>query len=122
MKKKKDTKVENNKEGLLYFINNLLCMIASFFYMYFVSITSIALFPVVQQTKELTQNVVLETTVKADMFIIESFMIMFVLSIIFYVINYIGFKKKNNKILCGLCVVGGLALMVNFIRVLMFYI
>lgn len=120
--KKKDTKVENNKEGLLYFINNLLCMIASFFYMYFVSISSIALFPVVQQTKELTQNVVLETTVKADMFIIENFMIMFVLSIIFYVINYIGFKKKNNKILWGLCVVGGLAVVVNFIRVLMFYI
>ena len=120
--KKKDTKVENNKEGLLYFINNLLCMIASFFYMFYVSITSVALFPVVQQTKELTENVVLETIIKADMFIIRSFMMMFVFSIIFYVVNYLIFKKKNKRILWGLCVVAGLAVVVNFIRVLMFYI
>lgn len=120
--KKKVKKNENNKNDLLYFINNLLCMISSMLYMFYISITSVSIFPVVQQTKEMTDDVMLETIIKADMFIIRSFMMVFVLSIIFYVINYFVNKKQNKNILWGLCILSSLVLIINIVRVLMIYI
>lgn len=120
--KKKVKKNENNKNDLLYFINNLLCMITSLIYMFFVSITSVSIFPVVHKTKEMTDDVMLETILKADMNIIESFMIALVMSVIFYVINYFVFKKNNNKILWGLIIISSLTLIINIVRVLMLYI
>lgn len=120
--KKKVKNNENNKNDLLYFINNLLCMISSMLYMFFVSITSVSIFPVVKQTKEMTDDVMLETIIRADMFIIRSFMMIFVISVIFFIINYFANKKQNKKILWGLVILSSLTLIVNIVRVLMIYI
>lgn len=117
----KKTMMIDKTIDVLYFVNNLLCMMASFFYVFFVSITSVTIFPEVYRVGGFTDDSMLETIIKVDMFIIRRFMLMFVLSIIFMVVNYIIFKKKNKKMLLGLLILSGIVLLCNFIRVLIFY-
>ena len=119
---KKKINIEKNNNGVIYFINNCICTISSLIYMLYVSITSVAIFPVVKQTQELTDDVMLETIYKAAMFILRNFMSVLIMTIIFLVINYFVNKKNNKKYSWGLLIFFSLVLVINLVRVIMFYI
>ena len=119
---KKKINIEKNNNEVIYFINNCICTISSLIYMLYVSITSVAIFPVVKQTQELTDDVMLETIYKAAMFILRNFMSVLIMTIIFLVINYFVNKKNNRKYSLGLLIFFSLVLVINLVRVIMFYI
>ena len=120
--KKANKEMLDKRNNILYFVNNLMCGISSMVYMFYISIISISIFPVVHNTKGLNDDILLETIVEADMFIIRNFFMLLVITILFYVINYIFYRKKKEKLLWGLVIISSLSLIINIIRVLMIYV
>jgi glycerol uptake facilitator-like aquaporin len=90
--------------------------------MLYVAITSVAIFPVVKQTQDFTDDVMLETIFKADMFILRNFINVLIMTFIFLVINYFIYKKNNKKYSFGLLIFLSLVFVINLVRVVMFYI
>lgn len=91
-------------------------------YMFFVAITSLSIFPAVYNTSGLNDNTMLESIVRADMFIIKSFFVLFVVAVLFYVVNYICYRKEKGRVLWALVILSSLTLIVNIVKVIIFYI
>jgi len=115
-------KVEKDRSDILLFINSLLCFVASLLYMFFHTISSIGVFTVTAEAEELSGDIIVDIVEKVDAAVIKSYVLLLVTAVVFSIINYVGFKKKKEKLLWFLNIMAVILLIINIVRCVMIYI
>ena len=115
-------KLKNKRCDMLFFLNSLFCFIATLAFMFFHTISSINVFDVTAGAEELSGDIIVDIVEKVDAAVIKAFILLAITTVVFYIVNFIGFKKKKEKLLLYLDIMAIILLVINITRCVLLYI